>query len=70
MLLKLLKKLGRKKLVLDRGPSHPDYKNAKPWMNRYYLLFRNRPKWFPFNIKLDLPLKTSIIIKRPLFVVR
>ena len=19
-------------------------------MNRYYLLFRNRPKWFPFNI--------------------
>ena len=50
MLLKLLKKLGRKKLVLDRGPSHPDYKNAKPWMNRYYLLFRNRPKWFPFNI--------------------
>ena len=50
MLLKLLEKLGRKKLVLDRGPSHPDYKNAKPWMNRYYLLFRNRPKWFPFNI--------------------
>jgi len=26
MLLKLLEKLGRKKLVLDRGPSHPDYK--------------------------------------------
>ena len=50
MLLKLLEKLGRKKLLLDRGPSHPDYKNAKPWMNRYYLLFRNRPKWFPFNI--------------------
>ena len=50
MLLKLLEKLGRKKLVLDRGPSHPDYKNAKPWINRYYLLFRNRPKWFPFNI--------------------
>ena len=19
-------------------------------MNRYYVLFRNRPKWFPFNI--------------------
>ena len=49
-LFKLLEKLGRKKIVLDRGPSHPDYKNAKPWMNRYYLLFRNRPKWFPFNI--------------------
>ena len=50
MLLKLLEKLGRKKLVLDRGPSHLDFENAKPWMNRYYLLFRNRPKWFPFNI--------------------
>jgi len=50
MLLKLLEKLGRKKLVLDRGPSHSDFENAKPWMNRYYLLFRNRPKWFPFNI--------------------
>ena len=50
MFLKLLEKLGRKKLVLDRGPSHPDYINAKPWMNRYYLLFRKRSKWFPFNI--------------------
>ena len=50
MLLKLLEKLGRKKTVLDRGPSHPEYKKAKPWLNRYYLLFRYRPKWFPFNI--------------------
>ena len=50
MFLKLLEKLGRKKVVLDRGPSHPKYNEAKPWMNRYYLLFRNRPKWFPFNI--------------------
>ena len=49
-MLKFLERLGRKKLVYDRGSSHPDYKNAKPWMNRYYLLFRNRPKWFPFNI--------------------
>ena len=32
MILKLLDKLGRKKLVLDRGPSHSDYKNAKPWI--------------------------------------
>ena len=52
MLLKILDKLGRKKTVLDRGLSHPDYRNAKPWMNRYYLLFRHRPKWFPFNIIL------------------
>ena len=50
MILKLLEKLGRKKVVLDRGSSHPDFKNAKPWLNRYYLLFRHRPKWFPFNI--------------------
>ena len=50
MILKILQKLGRKKLVLDRGQSHPNYKEAKPWMNRYYLLFRYRPKWFPFNI--------------------
>ena len=50
MLLELLDKLGKKKLLLDRGASHSDYKNAKPWMIRYYLLFKNRPKWFPFNI--------------------
>ena len=50
MLLKLLDHLGRKKTVLDRGPSHPEYDKAKPWMERYYLLFRRRPKWFPFNI--------------------
>ena len=50
MFLKLLEKLGRKKIVLDRGPSHPKYSEAKPWMNRYYILFRHRPKWFPFNI--------------------
>ena len=50
MFLKLLEKLGRKKLILDRGPSHPKYHEAKPWINRYYVLFRHRPKWFPFNI--------------------
>ena len=50
MLLKILEKLGRKKVVLDRGLSHPNFKNAKPWMNRYYLIFRHRPKWFPFNV--------------------
>ena len=50
MFLKILEKLGRKKVVLDRGPSHPEFNKAKPWMNRYYVLFRHRPKWFPFNI--------------------
>jgi len=50
MFLKLLEKLGRKKIVLDRCPSHLEYHKSKPWMERYYLLFRNRPKYFPFNI--------------------
>ena len=36
MFLKILEKLGRKKVVLDRGPSHPEFNQAKPWMNRYY----------------------------------
>ena len=40
MLLKALSKLGRKKTVLDRGPSHPKFKEAKPWLNRYYVLFK------------------------------
>ena len=47
---KNFKKLIEKKFYMDRGPSHPEYDKAKPWMNRYYLLFRHRPKWFPFNI--------------------
>ena len=50
MFLKFLDYLGRKKIVLDRGPTHSQYHKAKPWMERYYLLFRKRPKWFPFNI--------------------
>ena len=50
ILFRLLDKVGRKKIVLDRGPSHPNFINAKPWMNRFYVIFRNRPKWFPFNI--------------------
>jgi len=50
MFLKFLEKLGRKKIVLDRGKSNPKYSHEKQWMNRYYVLFRNRPKWFPFNI--------------------
>tara|TARA_Y100001949_G_C15803346_1_gene250232 strand:- start:167 stop:580 length:414 start_codon:yes stop_codon:yes gene_type:complete len=50
LLLKILEKLGRKQILMDRGPSHPEYFLAKPWTERYYLLFRKRPKWFPFNI--------------------
>ena len=29
MILKILEKLGRKKIVLDRGPSHPEFHKAK-----------------------------------------
>ena len=50
MFLKFLDKIGRKKLLLDRGQLHPEYRKAKPWMNRYYLFFKKRPRWFPFNI--------------------
>ena len=50
MILRLLDLLGRKRIILDRGPTHPEYQNAKPWMERYYILFKKRPKWFPFNI--------------------
>ena len=50
----------RKKLLLDRGPSWPDYHKAKPFMVRYYLLFRRRPKWFPFNIFLHKILKSDL----------
>ena len=60
MFLKFLEKLGRKKIVLDRGPSHPEYDKAKPWMERYYVLFRKRPKWFPFNIFLHKILKNDL----------
>ena len=50
----------QKKLVLDRGPSWPDYNKAKPFMVRYYLLFRRRPKWFPFNIFIHNILKSDL----------
>ena len=50
----------RKRLLLDRGPSWPDYEKAEPFMVRYYLLFRKRPKWFPFNILLHKILKSDL----------
>ncbi len=40
----------RKRIILDRGPNWPDYDKAEAFVVRYYLLFRKRPKWFPFNI--------------------
>ena len=50
----------RKKLLLDRGPSWPDYDKAEPFMVRYYLLFKKRPKWFPFNIFVHKILKSDL----------
>ena len=47
----------RKRVILDRGPSWPDYDKAEAFMIRYYLLFRKRPKWFPFNILVHKILK-------------
>ena len=45
MFLKLLDKLGRKKIVLDRGPSHPEFYKAKLHTAKFYfdrLLTRTR----------------------------
>ena len=50
----------RKRVVLDRGPSWPDYHKAEPFMVRYYPLFRKRPKWFPFNIFIHKILKSDL----------
>ncbi len=50
----------RKRLLLDRGPSWPDYDKAEPFMVRYYLLFRKRPTWFPFNILIHKILKSDL----------
>ena len=50
----------RKRIILDRGPSWPDYDKAEPFMVRYYLLFRKRPKWFPFNILVHKLLKSDL----------
>ena len=50
----------RKRVILDRGPSWPDYDKAEAFMIRYYLLFRRRPKWFPFNILIHKILKSDL----------
>ena len=50
----------RKRVILDRGPSWPDYQAAEPFVIRYYPLFRHRPKWFPFNILIHKLLKSDL----------
>jgi hypothetical protein len=49
MLLKLLERLGRKRIITDRL-------NNEPYLERYYLFLKER-KWFPFNIFLHKFLK-------------
>ena len=50
----------RKRIILDRGPSWPDYQAAEPFVIRYYPLFRHRPAWFPFNILIHKLLKSDL----------
>lgn len=45
MFLKLLEKCNRKVVI-------PDRMSSEPYLTRYYLLFRHRPRWFPFNVFL------------------
>ena len=44
MFLKLLDKLGRKRVIMDRFYN-------EPYLTRYYLFLKER-KWFPFNVFL------------------
>lgn len=44
MMLKLLERIGRKRVILDR-------ESQEPYLTRYYLFLKDR-KWFPFNIFL------------------
>lgn len=51
MILKLLERLGRKRIVLDRV-------NNEPYLERYYVFLKDR-KSFPFNIFIHKFLKSD-----------
>ena len=51
MFLKLLERLGRKRVVMDRL-------NEEPYLERYYVFLKDR-KWFPFNIFLHRFLRSD-----------
>ena len=51
MFLKLLDRLGRKRVVMDRI-------NNEPYLDRYYLFLKDR-KHFPFNVFLHKFLKSD-----------
>ena len=50
----------RKRIILDSGPSWPDYKSAEPFVVRYYPFFRRRPNWFPLNIRMYIKAKIFV----------
>lgn len=51
MILKLLERMGRKRIVLDRV-------SDEPYLERYYLFLKDRA-WFPFNVFLHKFLKSD-----------
>ena len=51
MLLKLLERLGRRRIVMDRV-------NDEPYLERYYLFLKDRQR-FPFNVFLHKFLKSD-----------
>ena len=51
MFLKLLDKLGRKRVIMDRVDN-------EPYLERYYVFLRDRT-WFPFNVFLHKFLKSD-----------
>ena len=51
MLLKLLERMGRKRVVMDRV-------NDEPYLERYYIFLKERT-WFPFNVFLHKFLKSD-----------
>ena len=62
MFLKLLEKLGRKRIVYDRVDN-------EPYLERYYLFLKDRT-WFPFNVFLHKFLKSTAsvyLIKKEAF---
>ncbi len=50
-MLKLLEKIGRKRIILDR-------QSNEPYLERYYVFLKDR-KWFPFNIFIHKFLKSD-----------
>lgn len=48
-----LEKHGRCRVIYDR-------QSDEPYLIRYYLLFKDRPSWFPFNITLHKICKSDI----------